>query len=124
MGLLVAGLAIAGLLVGTGCGDDSGGGASREEIEAFCDGFNDINDEFANDNPVANREALQEAIRMLRELEPPDEIATDYATVLEGFEALSKIDLTDQDAVARVQQQLPNAEKAFDAVAQFVDDKC
>jgi hypothetical protein len=124
MGRVVAGLAVLGLLVGTGCGDDDDGGASRAEIEEFCDGFNEVNDAFANANPVANPEALREALRMLRELEPPDEIADQYATVLEGFEKLSKIEITDPNAVAQVQKDLPNAEEAFDAVAQFVDEKC
>jgi hypothetical protein len=123
MGRVVAGLAVLGLLVGTGCGDDDGG-ASRADIDEFCDGFNEVNDAFANDNPVANPEALQEALRMLRELEPPDEIAREYATVLDGFEKLSEIDITDPDAVAQVQEDVPDAEEAFDAVAQFVDEKC
>jgi len=121
---LVAGVAVVGLLVAAGCGDDGDGGASREEIQEFCDGFNDINDEFTNRNPVANPAALEEALDMLRDLEPPEEIAAEYATVLEGFEALSEIDITDQEEVAQVQEDLPEAEEAFDAVDQFVEDEC
>jgi hypothetical protein len=122
MGRFVAGLAVVGLLMAAGCGDD-GGGASRD-IEEFCDGFNEINDEFANSNPVADPAALEEALDMLRDLEPPEEIAGEYATVLEGFEALAEIDITDQAAVAQVQEDLPEAEEAFDAVGQFVEDEC
>jgi hypothetical protein len=123
MGRLVAGLAVLGLLVGGACGGDGGG--SRADIEEFCDGFNEINDEFANSNsdPLADQDALREAVRMLRDLEPPDEIADDYATVIDGFERLSKVDLTNAAEVASVQDDLKN-EQAFDAVAQFVSEEC
>ena len=123
MGRLVAGMAVVGLLVATGCGDGGDGGASPE-IKEFCDGFNEINEEFANINPVEDPAALEEAVKMLRDLEPPDEIAEEYATVIDGFEALSEIDITDQEAVAQIQDQLPDAEGAFDTVGQFVEDKC
>jgi hypothetical protein len=122
MGRLVAGLAVVGLLMAAGCGDDDGGGASSEEIERFCDGFNEVNDEFANDNPVADPEALDEALEMLRDLEPPEEIADEFTAVLDGFEALSKIDITDPEEVSQVQEDLPD--EAFDAVGQFVEDEC
>jgi hypothetical protein len=61
---------------------------------------------------------------MLRDLDPPEEIADDYATVLDGFERLSEIDVTDQNAVAQVQEELPDAEQAFNTVGDFVQEKC
>ena len=124
MGRFVAGLAVVGLLMAAGCGDDDDGGASSEEIKTFCDGFNDINEQFADINPVADPKALDEALEMLRDLDPPDEIADDYATVLDGFERLSEIDVTDQNAVAQVQEELPDAEQAFNTVGDFVEEKC
>ena len=124
MGRFVAGLAVVGLLMAAGCGDDDDGGASSEEIKTFCDGFNEINEQFADINPVANPEALDEALEMLRDLDPPEEIADDYATVLDGFERLSEIDVTDQNAVAQVQDELPDAEQAFNTVGDFVQEKC
>ena len=124
MGRFVAGLAVVGLLMAAGCGGDDGGGASSEEIEQFCDGFNEINDKFSDINPVADPEALQEALDMLRDLEPPDEIADDYDTVLNGFEALAEIDITDPSAVEKVRADLPRAEEAFNTVGDFVDKEC
>jgi hypothetical protein len=124
MGRFVAGLAVVGLLMAAGCGDDDDGGASSEEIKTFCDGFNEINEQFADINPVANPEALDQALEMLRDLDPPEEIADDYATVLDGFERLSEIDVTDQNAVAQVQDELPDAEQAFNTVGDFVQEKC
>ncbi|MGH9193386.1 MAG: hypothetical protein ACRDZ0_13050 [Acidimicrobiales bacterium] len=124
MGRIVAGVAVVGLLMAAGCGGDDDDGASSEEIEQFCDGFDEINDEFADINPVTDPAALQEALEMLRDLEPPEEIADDYEKVLDGFQALSEIDITDREEVARVREQLPEAEEAFNAVGAFVEEEC
>jgi hypothetical protein len=61
---------------------------------------------------------------MLRDLDPPEEIADEYQTVLNGFQRLSEIDITNQDEVAEVQEDLPDAEEAFNTVGQFVEDEC
>jgi hypothetical protein len=119
----VAGLAVVGLLMAAGCGDDDGG-ASTKEIREFCDGFNEINDQFSDINPVADPEALDQALDMLRDLEPPAEIADEYETVLDGFEALSEIDINDPEEVAQVQEEFADAEEAFNAVGDFVEDEC
>jgi hypothetical protein len=124
MGRFVAGLAVAGLLMAAGCGDDGGGSASSEATDEFCDGFNEINDQFSDNNLVADPEALQEALDMLRDLEPPEEIADDYERVLEGFEALAEIDINDPEAVAQVQEDFADAEDAFNTVGDFVDREC
>ena len=46
----------------------------------------------------------------MRNLDPPEEIADEYDTVLSSFERLSEIDVTDQDAVNQVREELPEAE--------------
>lgn len=126
----IAGLAAIGLLVAAGCGgDDSGDGDSAEgggdgSTEDFCAGFNDINEQFADINPAEDPEALDEAVALLRDLDPPEEVADDYATVLEGFEALADIDVSDQDAVAELQEQFSGTEDAFTAVSEFVEREC
>ena len=123
----VAGVAVGVLLIAAGCGDDDdgdGAGASSQATEEFCQGFNRINEQFSDINPVTNPGALREALDMLRDLDPPDEIADEYETVLKGFERLSKIDVTDQDAVNEVRDDLPRAEEAFNTVGDFVEEKC
>lgn len=121
----VVGAAVAALLIAAGCGDDDdGGGASSQATEEFCQGFNRINEQFSDINPVTNPEALREALDMLRDLDPPEEIADEYETVLEGFDRLSKIDVTDQDAVNEVRDELPEAEDAFNTVGDFVEEEC
>jgi hypothetical protein len=119
----VAGVAVVGLLMAAGCGGDDDDSTSSEAIEEFCDGFNEVNEEFSNID-VTDSSALEDALDMLRDLDPPEEIADEYDTVLEGFEKLSNIDLTDQDAVAEVQEDLPEAEEAFNTVGEFVEDEC
>jgi hypothetical protein len=119
----VAGVAVVGLLMAAGCGGDDDDSTSSEAIEEFCDGFNEVNEQFSNID-VTDSSALEDALDMLRDLDPPEEIADEYETVLEGFEKLSEIDLTDQDAVAQVQEDLPEAEEAFNTVGEFVEDEC
>jgi Asp-tRNA(Asn)/Glu-tRNA(Gln) amidotransferase C subunit len=120
---LVAGVAVVGLLMAAGCGGDDDDSASSESIEAFCDGFNEVNEQFSNID-VTDPDALEEALDMLRDLDPPEEIADEYQTVLNGFQRLSEIDITDQNEVAEVQEDLPDAEEAFNTVGQFVEDEC
>jgi hypothetical protein len=123
-------LAAIGLLVAAGCGGDDGGDGDSAEgggggsTEDFCAGFNDINEQFADINPAEDPEALDDAVALLRDLDPPEEVADDYATVLEGFEALADIDVSDQDAVAELQEQFSGTEDAFTAVSEFVDREC
>jgi hypothetical protein len=120
---LVAGLAVVGLLMAAGCGGDDDDSTSSESIEEFCDGFNEVNEQFSNID-VTDPDALEEALDMLRDLDPPEEIADEYQTVLNGFQRLSEIDITDQNEVAEVQEDLPDAEEAFNTVGQFVEDEC
>jgi hypothetical protein len=120
---LVAGVAVVGLLMAAGCGGDDDDSTSSESIEEFCDGFNEVNEQFSNID-VTDPDALEEALDMLRDLDPPEEIADEYQTVLNGFQRLSEIDITDQNEVAEVQEDLPDAEEAFNTVGQFVEDEC
>ena len=121
---LVAGVAVVGLLTAAGCGgDDDDDSTSSESIEEFCDGFNEVNEQFSNID-VTDPGELENALDMLRDLDPPEEIADEYQTVLDGFQRLSEIDITDQDEVAEVQEDLPDAEEAFNTVGQFVEDEC
>jgi hypothetical protein len=120
---LVAGVAVVGLLMAAGCGGDDDDSTSSESIEDFCDGFNEVNEQFASID-VTDPDALEDALDMLRDLDPPEEIADEYQTVLDGFQRLSEIDITDQNEVAEVQEDLPDAEEAFNTVGQFVEDEC
>jgi hypothetical protein len=123
MRCLVAGAAVAGLLMAAGCGGDDDDSRSGDSIEEFCDGFNEVNERFSEID-VTDPDALENALDMLRDLDPPEEIVDEYQTVLNGFQRLSEIDITDQNEVAEVQEELPDAEEAFNTVGQFVEDEC
>jgi hypothetical protein len=120
---LVAGVAVVGLLMAAGCGGDDDDSTSSESIEEFCDGFNEVNERFSEID-VTDPDALKNALDMLRDLDPPEEIVDEYQTVLDGFQRLSEIDITNQNEVAEVQEELPDAEEAFNTVGQFVEDEC
>jgi hypothetical protein len=117
----LVGLVAVGLLVAAGCGDDDGG--SNNTTEEFCAGFDDFNERFA-DVQLTDPGAIGDALDALRELEPPEEIADEYDTVLQAFQALSEIDLTDQEAVARVEEELPDAQEASNTLNDFVEEEC
>jgi hypothetical protein len=123
MRCLVAGAAVAALLMAAGCGGDDDDSRSGDSIEEFCDGFNEVNERFSEID-VTDPDALENALDMLRDLDPPEEIVDEYQTVLNGFQRLSEIDITDQNEVAEVQEELPDAEEAFNTVGQFVEDEC
>jgi len=127
----MVGLAVVGLLMAAGCGgdDDGGDGDSAEgsgggSTEEFCAGFNDVNEQFVDIDPAEDPEAFDEAVELLRDLDPPAEVADDYATVLEGFEALAETDVNDQEALADVQEEFAEDEEAFTAVSEFVEQEC
>jgi hypothetical protein len=120
---LVAGVTVVGLLTAAGCGGDDDDSTSGESIKEFCDGFNEVNEQFSNID-VTDPGELENALDMLRDLDPPEQIADEYQTVLDGFQRLSEIDITDQNEVAEVQEDLPDAEEAFNTVGQFVEDEC
>lgn len=117
----LVGVVALGLVV-VACGDD--GDAQSPATQAFCDSFEALDEEFGNVDPTGDAEAFARAVEALRDIEPPQEIADDYDLVVEGFEALSKIDLTDPDAVADFQERYEGAEDAFTTVERFVTEEC
>lgn len=139
MGVLrrsLIGVATATLVLAAGCGDDGGGGngdagdgsdaigrRAGEQAEAFCAGFADVEERFA-DADITDPAVVDDALEALRQLDPPDELADDYAVVIAGFEALAGIDLSDEEAVAEVQEEFADAEGAFAAVEEFVNEEC
>jgi hypothetical protein len=121
-------LAALGILVAAGCGDDDGGDGTAEggggSTEEFCAGFIAVNEEFADVDPTTDADAYDDAVEALRELDPPEEIVDDYATVIDGFEALADIDPTDPEAGDQIAEQVPGAEEAFTALDDFLSREC
>jgi hypothetical protein len=121
------GLVAAGLLAVTGCSDSenedggdaaSGGGSASE----FCDGFEALNDRFAED-PEAASDAGQ-VLDDLESLDPPDEIADSYEKVIDVSRRSSEVDFEDPEAVEEMQQLGEEAAEAEEEVAAFLQDEC
>jgi hypothetical protein len=69
-----------------------------------------IGSTFDSQDPTALAQAAQEAAAEIRAIEPPDEIADDWAALASGVEqigqALSAIDFNDPNALATFQEQI------------------
>jgi hypothetical protein len=121
------GLAAAGLLAVTGCSDsenEDGGAAASDGGSAgeFCDGFEALNDRFAED-PAAASDPVQ-VLDELESLDPPDEIADAYQKVIDVSRQSSEVDIEDPEAVEEVQQLGEEAADAEEDVAAFLQDEC
>ncbi len=121
------GLAAAGLLAVTGCSDsDSGGGDAASSgggsTEEFCADFQALDDRFSEDPEAANdTDAVLEA---LEELDPPEEIADDFQTVVDVTRQTADVDVEDPEALAEAQELSENAAEANERVGTFLDDEC
>jgi hypothetical protein len=121
------GLVAAGALLVAGCGGDDGettsdDGGSGETASAsdFCAQFQGYDEEF-DQNPDASEEEVVEAIRSLN---PPEEIADDYETLLQGLDALMGVDPSDPDAAAAAQDEMAQYQEASENIQAYVDENC
>jgi hypothetical protein len=119
---MITALVAAGLLFTAACGgddDDSadggGGGGGGDE---FCDravalfSDTDIDDE--------------EAIEQLESLDPPDEIAEDWQTLVEGSQAAAtgELDAADPEAAAEFEEQYNKLIEATTGVYNYLGEEC
>lgn len=134
------GLAAAGLLVVSGCSDsdsgdpnaetadesnenaDGGSSGGSDDSDSFCADFQALNDEFAAD-PEANANP-DEVIAALESLDPPDEIAEDFATIIEVSRSTADVDMNDPEAVAEAQELSQSAGEAQARVTSYLTDEC
>ncbi len=98
------------------CGgdDDGGGGDSASFCEDVEGPFESVND------PGADPE---ETIASMREVDPPDEIADDWDTVISTLEALQGLD-EDPDADILEQLSDPEIEEAGQNVEDYLTEEC
>jgi hypothetical protein len=131
------GLAAAGLLVAGGCSDSDSGnpnedaadestenadGGSSGDSDGFCADFESLNEEFAAD-PEANTNP-DDVIAALESLDPPDEIAEDFATIIEVSRSTADVDMNDPEAVAEAQELSQSAGEAQARVTSYLTDEC
>jgi hypothetical protein len=123
----IIGLLIAGALALAGCSDSEGdvGGeaaAGSGSSEDFCSGFEELDQRFDEDpDAAADTEAV---VDELDQLDPPDEIADDYAVVIEAGRSLADLDPEDPEAAAEAQQLSEEAAAAQGRVSEFLETEC
>jgi hypothetical protein len=123
----IIGLLIAGALALAGCSDSEGdvGGeaaAGSGSSEDFCSGFEELDQRFDED-PDAAADA-ESVVDELDQLDPPDEIADDYAVVIEAGRSLADLDPEDPEAAAEAQQLSEEAAAAQGRVSEFLETEC
>jgi hypothetical protein len=125
------GLVAAGALLVAGCGGDDGettsddGGETTSDDETasasdFCADFQGYDEEF-DQNPDASEE---EVVAAIRSLDPPEEIAEDYETLLQGLDALMGVDPSDPEAAAAAQDEMAQYQEASENIQAYVDENC
>ena len=123
----IIGLIVAGALALAGCsdsegdvgGDAAGGSGSSED---FCSDFEALDQRFDEEPEAAADTAA--VVDALDELDPPDEIADDYATVIDAGRRLADLDPSDPDAVEEAQQLSEEATAAQGRVSEFLETEC
>lgn len=129
------GLVAAGALLVAACGGDDGettsddggettsddaGSGETASASDFCAEFQGYDEQF-NQNPDASEEEVVEAIRSLN---PPEEIADDYETLLQGLDALMGVDPSDPEAAAAAQDEMAQYQEASENIQAYVDENC
>jgi hypothetical protein len=148
MGLCRAGIAGgAAIVLLTACGGGSSSessatttaaGGSAEETTAsgdsdFCARAADIDQrvdaalsDLGDDPSIAD--AFRELGEELRAIEPPEEIAADWQTQADGLDqiadALADLDITDPEALARLEEITNDLSTASDNVETYLRDEC
>lgn len=123
----IIGFLLAGACALVGCSDSEGdvGGdaaAGTGSSEDFCAGFEELDRRFEEDpEAAADTEAVVDA---LDELDPPEEIADDYAAVIEAGRRLAELDPNDPDAVEEAQALSEDATAAQARVSEFLETEC
>ena len=122
----IIGLILVGACALAGCsdseGDVGGDAAGSGSIEDFCSDFEELDRRFDEDPEAAADTAA--VVDALDELDPPDEIADDYATVIDAGRRLADLDPNDPAAVEEAQQLSEEAAAAQERVSELLETEC
>ena len=119
--ILIGLLAVIGLVGFTAaCSDSdnesstSGGGGGGDSAEAFCDDIQALDDRFSEDTEAANDP--DQVLEALESLDPPEEIADDFQTVLDA----NRQAIDDPEST----EGLEEAAEAQVRVSNFIQEEC
>lgn len=111
---------VGGVLATPGCGHEGRSG--------FCGGFEEVSIDFEG-RDVSDGDVLREHIDALAELNAPEEVAPDWAFVVESWEEFSDVDdvdvdQTDLDAAEELVQRSEEYRDALRDVRSHLRDEC
>ena len=128
------GLGVA-VLVAFGCSDSDGGGEATQagesngesggsggSTEQFCEDFQALNEQFANDAEAANDPAV--VLAALEDLDPPEAVADDFQRLIEVSRVQAELDVEDQEAVEEFEAMVDESAEAQERFSRFVDEEC
>jgi hypothetical protein len=125
-------LLVAGAILVAGCGgdddDDSGTGGGNSDdtssgdasVDSFCEDFRSYDEQFSEQNEPSD----EEVIEAIRSLDPPEEIADDFDTLIAGLDRLQSIDTNDPAAQEELQEEMSQYTEASTNIQTFVDENC
>jgi hypothetical protein len=113
------------LLTAAACGgdDDDGesGGGGGGDSAAFCEDARDVTSRIAELDPT-DEEAFDEALDSIRGLEPPDELADDWNTLVDAFERIAE--MTPEEQANVDQDEFAEAEESSERVGTYLEEEC
>ena len=117
---------VALVVVSSGCGR---GGDSA--TKAFCDDYRQISDDLEGVAP-ADADAVDEGLRQLDALDPPDEIKDEFNQIVElvreANDMAKQVDMQDPTQVSQAQQAFADREEELAAasakVGDFLSENC
>jgi hypothetical protein len=111
-------ITLAVLLLVAACG----GGSTA----AFCDQVQGLETQF-EDLDMTDPEGFAGVVDEFDAIEPPAEIADEWARTIEALRALSEIDFTDPAAIDQLQaleDQFPTLEADSEVISQYLETEC
>lgn len=100
------------LVVAAACGGDDGAG----DVSRFCDQATALDERFSDTEDVTSTD-FGEAIEAFTELDPPEEIAEAWDTMLGSFQGSADLDPTDPEVVEEISA-------ASAKVNAFMEEEC
>lgn len=127
--LLAVALLVALGATAAACGNDDGDGggvATGGDAERFCEAFADINEEgeAAFEGGEPDPDELRSLVARAGDLDPPDEIADDYRTVIEAQRLFADAFDGDVDAQGELESRFDEFEEADEGLEPFMRDEC
>jgi hypothetical protein len=117
------------LLTAAACGDDdqtgggngdSGASSDSGDSSSFCEAFEALDNDMSD---ADSADAMEDAVSRVQDLDPPEEIADEWATFVEAFE--QSVDLSAEElAEAQESGDFEDAAAASERIDEYVTEEC